>query len=350
MPLDKKTEDRIKGMRKAELHRHLEGCVRVPTVIDIAKKHKLKLPTFDEMELEKIYKLRKPMNSLSEVLKMFEIAQASFASYEAIERITYEALEHAYDKENISLLELRFSPDFMLKGKDLDWEKSLDVIGSTIKKFENNHSFFCGIIIIASRSFGMNSVLKTIDFAVKNKNLIVGFDFADDEKNYPSALYKNAVKKLHQAGIPLTVHSGEEGHFSQVIETIQELGPRRIGHGVKIADDRTGKTAELVKSSGVTIETNPWSNYLTHAVESIETHPLKNFINSGLKVSISADDPEILDTNLNKEYLLAVEKTGLSFDDLLYTLRCALDASFLPPDKKQQAARQIETQIHFSKI
>lgn len=339
MAMDKKTEDKIKAMPKAELHRHLEGCVRVATVIDIARKHKLKLPTFEETELDRIYKLRKPMNSLDEVLMMFKIAQSAFASYEAIERITYETLEDAYEKENIKLLELRYSPDFMLKGKNLDWQKSLEIITSTIKKFENKHSFFCGIIVIASRCYGMDSVLKTIDFAVLNKNLIIGFDFADSEKDFPSRLYKNAVQKLHRENIPLTVHSGEEGHFSQVVETIRELAPKRIGHGVKITDDETGKTLELVKSGGITIETNPWSNFLTNAVKSIETHPLKKFIESGLKVSISADDPEILNTNLNKEYSLSVEKIGLTFEDILYTLQCALNASFLDSDKRQEAGR-----------
>jgi len=329
----------IKSMPKVELHRHLEGCVRIPTIIRTALRHKIKLPTFHEHELSKIVKLSGPMGSLAEVLGMFEIAQSVFVSYGAVEEITRQALEDAHKKENIRLLELRYSPDFMLKGKDLDWQKTLEVILATTRSFQKKYPIFTGVVVIASRGYGMDSVLKTIDFAVQNKNIIAGFDFADDEINYPASLYAAAVKKLHEAGIPLTVHSGEDGKFSQVLDVINFLNPRRIGHGVKAIEDPSGKTLELIKEKDITIESNPYSNYLTRAVERLEDHPLKKFIAAGLSVSIGADDPEILDTDLNKEYGLAVDKIGLSMADLAYTNKCALKASFLPPDIKQEAAK-----------
>lgn len=338
-------KDAIKKMPKAELHRHLEGCVRVPTIIDLARRHGLKLPTFDATELAKSAKLSGPMGSLAEVLGMFELAQSAFVSYEAVERITFEAMEDAFAKETIRLLELRYSPDFMLKGKGLDWQKALDVMLGAIRDFQRNRPFFCGVIVIASRSYGMESALKTVDFAVKNKSRVIGFDFADDEINYPSSLYAGAAKKLHGAGIALTVHSGEEGEYTQVLDTITYLNPRRIGHGVKSVEDPSGRTLELIKEKKITIETNPWSNYLTRAVERLEDHPLKKFITAGVSVSVSADDPQILDTDLNKEYLLAVEKIGLSMDDLAYANRCALAASFLPPEIKQEAAKAFRAKM-----
>lgn len=335
-------ENIINNMPKAELHRHLEGCVRVGTVIDIARKHNLRLPTFEEAGLTRLYKLRAPGSSLAAVLGMFEMAQASFVSYEAIERITYEAMQDAYDRENIRLLELRYSPDFMHKNTGLDWEKALALIVSTITKFEKNSNLVCGVIIIASRSYGLESALKTIDFAVKHKKSVAGFDLADSESAYPASLYREAVKKLHAASLPLTVHSGEEGHYSQVKETVAALEPRRIGHGVKADEDPSGRTLELIKKFKITIETNPWSNYLTRAVPAVEKHPLKRFIRAGVRCTIGADDPEILDTQLNKEYLLAVEKIGLSMEDIQYTLKCAVEGSFLPVDKKQQAAKELK--------
>jgi len=334
-------KNKIKAMPKVELHRHIEGCVRVKTVLDIARRHGLKLPTFDETGLDRIYKLRAPGASLVDVLGMFEMAQASFVSYEEVERITFETLEDAYKNENIRLLELRYSPDFMLKKRALDWQKALELINDTVRRFEKNSNMVCGVIVIASRSLGLDSALKTIDFAVKNKKAVIGFDLADNESDYPSSIYRSAVKKLHTADLPLTVHSGEEGHFSQVAETITELFPRRIGHGVKAAEDPSGRTVELIKRAGVTVETNPWSNYLTRAVPSIAAHPLKKFIQAGVSCTIGSDDPEILDTHLNKEYALALEQMGLSLEDLKYTLGCAVKASFLTEDKKQQAAKEL---------
>ena len=335
-------EEKIREMPKAELHRHLEGCVRVPTIIKLARQYGLSLPTFDPGELDKTAKLHAPMNSLAAVLKMFEIAQSVFVSYSAIEEITFQALEDAYKNENIRLLELRYSPDFMLRGKALDWQKSLEVMSDVVGKFEKAHDFVGGIIIIASRNYGMDSALKTIDFAVKNKASVIGFDLADNEIDYPSRLYREAVKKLRRAAVPLTVHSGEEGRYTQVIETIEELRPRRIGHAVKAAADPTGRAMRLIKENSITIEANPYSNYLTHCVASLETHPLKKFIESGLNVCIGADDPEILDTSLNKEYQLCAEKMGLSLEDIEYTIKCALNGSFLSAAKKQQAERLLK--------
>ncbi len=335
------TAETIKAMPKAELHRHIEGCVRLPTLLDLAAKHKFKIPSSDPAELDRAYRLRAPGASLADVLGMFGLAQACFASYEAIERITFEALEDACKKENIRLLELRYSPDFMLRNSGLDWQRAHDLIAGACARFEKTSNMVCGVILIASRSYGLASAEKTIGFAAQNRRTVIGFDLADNESDYPSALYGDAVKKLHAEGIPLTVHSGEEGHYSQVVETIKALAPRRLGHGVKAADDASGRTLELIKNSGITVETNPWSNYLTRAVASVEEHPLKKFIKAGVKCSIGADDPEILATGLNHEYLLAHERMGLSLEDIKYTLRCAVRGSFLTADRRQQAEKEL---------
>ena len=144
--------DAIKDIPKIELHRHIEGCVSTETIIKLAKKNKIPLPTFDKEELNKFVTLSKPMKSLNEVLSMFQIAQSVFVNYAAIEEIVFELLEKAYTSENIRLLELRYSPDFMLKNKNLDWQITLDLINATIKNFERskNGIFRTGIILIAS--------------------------------------------------------------------------------------------------------------------------------------------------------------------------------------------------------
>ncbi|HBE88002.1 MAG TPA: hypothetical protein DDW67_02550 [Elusimicrobia bacterium] len=331
----------IKALPKAELHRHLEGCVSVPSIIRLAARHGTRLPSADPAELERLTKLKAPMGSLDEVLAMFSVAQSAFASYEAVEELTWEALETAFRDENIRLLELRFSPDFMLGGKDLDWRRSLDIMDSVLKRFESRHPFVGGLIVIASRGLGLASAERTAEFAVENRKKVIGFDLAEGEKAFPARLYAPLAAKLRGAGLPLTVHSGEEGEYSQVRETLELLRPARIGHGVKAAEDRTGRTMEMIRSAGVTVETNPWSNYLTRAVESPEKHPLKKFLAAGLNCSISADDPEILDTDLNREYALALGPLGLSRADLDHCRRCAVEGSFLDPDRRQQAAREL---------
>lgn len=326
----------IKKLPKPELYRHIEGCVQPKTVLDIALKHGLKIPSTDIAVLERKYRIYERGSSLSEILDRFNLAQNSFVSYEEIERITQEACESAYVNENIRLLELRYSPDFML-GSRLDWQKAFDIINSTLCAFEKKYPVLCGLIIIFSRSFGLKSAGKTIDFAIRNKKKIIGFDLADTESLYPAKQYVNLVNKLHNERLSLTVHSGEEGAWQNMVDTVSLLKPKRIGHGVKAINDKSGRLLEAVKKANILIETNPWSNYLTRAVLSVEKHPLKDFLRCGVKCSIGADDPEILNTNLNKEYSLALNNMQLSKADLDLCRLMALEASFLPKDKKQQA-------------
>jgi len=334
-------KDTIRNMPKAELHRHIEGCVRPGTVLDIASKHSLPVPSADPEEFEKIYRIYEPKDSLDSVLKKFELARQSFFGLDEVERITYETAENAYKKENVRLLELRFGPEFMFGRNGIDWQEGLDVIAGTLLSFEKKYPVLCGLILIVSRSCGIGSAEKTADFALINKKKIIGFDFADSESPYPSRQYAGIAARLGRAGIPITVHSGEEGSFKQVRESVKYLSPRRIGHGVKIADDRSGLTAKLIKDNNILVETNPWSNYLTGAVGSIEEHPIKRFIDYGIKCSVGADDPEILNTDLNKEYALLTGRVGLGIADITACNRNAAAASFLDKDRREQAEKEL---------
>jgi adenosine deaminase len=93
---------------------------------------------------------------------------------------------------------------------------------------------------------------------------------------------------------------------------------------------------ELVKERGITLEVNPWSNYLTNSVRTIEEHPLKRLFDLGVRVTINSDDPEVLETNLNNEYRIADEILGMSMEDIRQCNRYACEASFLPENVKQR--------------
>jgi adenosine deaminase len=130
------------------------------------------------------------------------------------------------------------------------------------------------------------------------------------------------------AGLKVTVHSGENTPASAVTDTIRTVHPDRIGHGIHIIEDPAA--IDLVRERGLTLEVNPWSNYLTSSVRRIEDHPLKKLFDLGVRVTVNSDDPEILDTNLNNEYRIAHEVLGMSFADLAACNRTAFEASFIP--------------------
>ncbi len=140
--------------------------------------------------------------------------------------------------------------------------------------------------------------------------------------------------KAKDAGLKVTIHTGEDTPPSYVKETIQLADPDRIGHGIHAIEDPD--VVALIRERDITLEVNPWSNYLTNSVRIIEEHPLKKLFDLGVKVTINSDDPEVLETNLNNEYRIAHEVLGMSMDDIAVCNRNAYEASFIPEDEKKR--------------
>ena len=127
--------------------------------------------------------------------------------------------------------------------------------------------------------------------------------------------------------------TGEDTPASYVIETIHRFSPDRLGHGIHAIEDM--KAVDLIRERGLTLEVNPWSNYLTRSVRTIEEHPLKELFDLGVKVTINSDDPEVLETNLNNEYRIAHEVLGMSTEQIAACNRHAYEASFIAEARKQ---------------
>lgn len=329
----KNFDARYNDLPKTEIHLHLEGSIRTQTIIDVAREYGLKLPSYDVDELNKHVKVYDQMRDLAAVLVAFAIFQNSITSAEVVERIAWELFEDSA-KQNIRLLEVRFSPDWAFHGHNLDWDKCLEGLLRAKDRAEREHDMAIGYIAITSRSMGPESCVKTVDWAIRHKDQIIGVDLADAEDVFPIRDFAKSVLRAKEAGLKVTIHSGENTPASAVIETIQTVNPDRIGHGIHIIEDM--KAVELVKERDITLEVNPWSNYLTNSVPTIEDHPLKKLFDLGVKVTINSDDPEVLDTNLNNEYRIAHEVLGMSMEDIKTCNRYAYEASFLAEAEKKK--------------
>jgi adenosine deaminase len=229
---------------------------------------------------------------------------------------------------------VRFSPDWAFHGHNLNWDTCLDGLLRARERAERAFDMAIGYIAITSRSMGPESCVKTVDWAIRHKDHILGIDLADAEDEHPIREFVKPVMKAKEAGLKVTVHSGENTPASAVVDTIRAVSPDRIGHGIHIIEDISA--VELVKERGITLEVNPWSNYLTNSVRTIEEHPLKKLFNLGVRVTINSDDPEVLDTNLNNEYRIAHEILDMSMQDIATCNRYAYEASFLPLNEKNR--------------
>ena len=329
----KNFNSRYNDLPKTEIHIHLEGSIRTQTIIDIAREYGLKLPSYDVDELNKHVKVYDQMRDLAAVLEAFAIFQNSITSAKVVERIAWELFEDSA-RQNIRLFEVRFSPDWAFHGHNLDWDECLDGLVRAKDRAEREFDMAIGYIAITSRSMGPESCVQTVDWAIRHGDQIIGVDLADAEDVFPIRDFAKPMLKAKEAGLKVTVHSGENTPASAVMETIKMVNPDRIGHGIHIIENM--RAVELVKERGITLEVNPWSNYLTNSVRMIEEHPLKKLFDLGVKVTINSDDPEVLETNLNNEYRIAHEVLGMSMDNIKTCNRYAYEASFLPEAKKKK--------------
>jgi adenosine deaminase len=318
---------------KTELHIHLEGAIHTQTVIDSARQFNIPLPTYKVSELDRHVKVYEQMKNLHAVLEAFSIFQNIITSPQIVKRIAWELFADA-SGQNIKLLEVRFSPDWAFHLHHLDWDACLEELLSAKEYAERKFDMAIGYIAICSRSMGVESCVKTFDWAIHNRQHFVGVDLADSEAKYPIKDFARSVLKAKDAGLKVTVHSGEDTPASYVMDTISAVAPHRIGHGIHIIEDM--QVVQSVIENGITLEVSPWSNFLTNSVRTIKEHPLKKLFDLGVRVTINSDDPEVLDTNVNNEYRIAHEILGMSIEEIAVCNHYAFEASFIPEADKQR--------------
>lgn len=320
---------------KAELHRHLELCLRPETIWELAPQFGIQLAS--QQDFQDRFMILEPMKDLGSVLNKFLDTQKLLASPEILERITYEACVDAYNKENIRILELRYAPTFVQQGHNMSFEKIHEAIVSGMNRAELEYPIAVGLLCIIQRILPVKDAERVMDFAIANKDSFVGVDLADNEEGFDSKPFAPLFVRAQKAGLGVTIHSGEANHPKAphwVMDAIDVLGATRIGHGVQIHRDE--EVMKSVRERGVVLELCPTSNFLTNAVAHLKFHPLKRLFDFGIRTTINTDDPGIFNTNLNREYRVAREQIGLSQENLEKCAQYAAEASFIPLAKRQK--------------
>lgn len=331
-------ESILRKMPKVELHRHIEGSVRLDTIKDLARYHEIDLGIGSDEELAAKTKITEPMKDLESVLDVFWTTQKVFCRYEAIKRITYENVEDAYH-DGVRLLELRFAPVFMAHGKELAFDEIYEGVLDGITKGMDAHDIQVGLIHILPRPLepekheeSLKEFLRYRRSRHVNSNRLCGFDLADSESDTDTADFVPLVIAARRGGLGITIHTGENTDAQFVRKTITTYAPERIGHGIKCINDRD--VLNLVKVNNIHLEICPTSNWLTRSVPSMEQHPLPTLYKEGVSLSINSDDPHLMDIDLVDEYERTVNYYRLSEEDLIKINKDALAHSFLEEDIK----------------
>jgi adenosine deaminase len=339
----------LRRIPKVELHRHLELTVRMNTLRELGTAAGLQIPQSDA-ELKKKLLITEPMNNLEEVLAKFLATQKLLHSEENLTRITFEAIEDAYN-DGIRILELRYAPSYIRIGHE---NLSLDRIHKAIARGVEKASHLpiaVGLMTLIQRIMPLPVAQEITDFTIANFGRapgdLVGIDLADNEAGSGPAPFAPFFQKAKAAGLHVTIHAGEDnfpGAPKNVRDSIELLGAERIGHGVQIHKDP--EVMKFVIDRKIPLELCPTSNWLTNAVPSTAAHPFKKLMDQGVLVTLNSDDPGIFDIDLTHEYQVLSREHGFKAAEFTRINDIAASASFIPLERKQKFwPRPIDTSI-----
>lgn len=315
-----------------DLHRHLDGSVRLETILDLARKHNLPLPAQTLEELRPHVQITEPRPGVMAFIDKFKWMVGVMVDYEACRRIAYENVEDAA-QEGIDYIELRFSPWFMSEPHHLDPVGVVEAVVEGVRQSSSDHPVKANLIGIISRTYGAETGWKELEALLTKRDDLVGLDLAGDEVNYPGEIFVEHIRKGREAGLAVTIHAGEERGPESIWQALTDLGASRIGHGISAIKDPA--LMDYLAEHGIGIESNLTSNLQTTAVPDLESHPLRQFLTHGILATINTDDPGISGIDLPHEYNVAAPAAGLTREEIHQAQQNALTVAFLSPQEKQ---------------
>ena len=323
---------------KTDLHVHLDGSLRLETILDLAKKQKVDLPANDADGLRRFMHLGENVGSLVEYLKAFDVTLAVLQSEEALYRVAYELAEDAA-RESVRYMEVRYAP--MLHTRlGVRLTSVIEAVLAGLREAHEDWGIESNIIVCGIRNISPESSLEMAELAVAYKGRgVVGFDLAGGEDGHPAKHHRAAFQLVRDNNINTTIHAGEAFGPESIAQALHVCGAHRIGHGCRLRED--GDLLHYVNDHRIPLEACPSSNVQTGAVRDLASHPLKLYQSLGLRVTINTDNRLITDTTVSKELHICHTKLGMSLRDIKGMLVAGFKSSFLPFHIKQQYLRRI---------
>ena len=314
-----------------DLHRHLDGSVRLETILEVGLQHNLPLPARDLAGLRPYVQVTTPEPDILAFFAKFEWQVGILVNYDVCRRVAYENVQDA-QQEGIDYIELRFSPWFMAEPHGLNPAGVVEAVVDGVAAGQRDFGVPTNLIGIISRTYGPEVGQKELDALLTQREHLVALDLAGDEKNFPGELFVAHFQQGREAGWQVTVHAGEAGGSTAVWQAIRELGATRIGHAVRAVDDPA--LMDYLVDNRIGVETNLTSNVQTSTVTSYAAHPLKEMLAHNILATINTDDPGISAIDLTFEYRMAVERAGLNAAQAAQAQKNALDIAFLSAGEK----------------
>jgi adenosine deaminase len=332
------TWEEIHAWPKAELHSHLDGAMRLQTMLDLAREQNCLdiLPATDIDGLEKELLKIDDSTDLTEYLLWFQYTIPLMQTAGALERVAFEMAED-FALENVRYLEVRYGP-VLHTSNGLSLDDVNSAVRQGLSRAETKYRIRVSLIVCGLRDRYESASLRQAEMAVENRhNGVVGFDLAGGEAGNPPKQHLSAFYFARNHLLNLTVHAGESWGPDSIRQALFYCGAHRIGHGITLVQDR--ELLDYFVDHQIPLEICPTSNVQTHVVDSYETHPIRELVEAGVPVTVNTDSRLFSRTSTTRELYLAHTLCGISAAKLREIALNGFRYAFIPWDERQEMLR-----------
>jgi adenosine deaminase len=340
--MQKLTLEDLQRLPKTDLHVHLDGSLRIQTILDLAQEQGVQLPGDSVESLRPFVEMGEDCASLVEYLKAFDVALSVMQTYDALVRTAFELAEDAA-RENVRYMEVRYSP-ILHQQKGLTLYNIVQAVLEGLASAERIYPIRTGVILCGIRHIApeLSNRLADLTVAFKNKG-VVGFDLAGAEEDFPAKKHREAFMRVLANNINCTLHAGEAYGPESIHQAIHLCGAHRIGHGVRLIED--GDLLNYVNDHRIPLECCPSSNVQTKAVRRMQDHPIRLFYDLGLRVTVNTDNRMVTRTTVSEEYLVLHEVLGFTLDEIKELIIMGFKSAFLPYAIKRAMLAEVVNEL-----
>jgi len=326
----------ITRLPKAELHLHFDGSLRPATMLELGRDAGVELPATDPESLGR-FMLVQDARDLEDYLARFDVTVSLLQTEAAIERVAYEMVEDAA-ADNLRYMEVRYDPHLSTHG-GLTMDQVVAAQRRGFDRGERDFGIRTGIINCTLRHYDPARSVEIARHSVRCKPLgVVGFDLAGGEAGRPPGRHGEAFDIALAGNLGITVHAGEAAGAESVAEAVRRCHAVRIGHGTRLGEDP--ELQAYVRDRQILIEINITSNLQTRVVREASQHPVRDYFDAGLAVTLCTDSWLMSGVRLTDEYWLAHQQLGFTREEIDRMILNAFAGAFLPwPDRQALLAR-----------
>ncbi|MGH9617582.1 MAG: adenosine deaminase [Acidobacteriaceae bacterium] len=325
----------IRNLPKAELHLHLEGTIAPETLVRMGQHNDTTRLTLEAARALYQYKdftgFMLAFKAITERLRAPE--DYELATYRMIEALAAQGVVHA---------EVYVSVGVIYYWRHVEFEPLFEGLERGRIRGEREFGVSVYWIFDAVRHFGVEEAARVFRKAAEMKRQypsVVGIGIGGDERRMSAEPFRDLYAEAREHGLRLTAHAGETVGPESIWAALN-IGAERIGHALTADDDE--ELLEVLATRQVPVEICMTSNLRTGCCARLEEHPIRNYFENGLMVTLNSDDPALFGSDVYGEYCVAHTEFDMTMEHLRELAGNSIEASFLPPGRKLELLQRVE--------